>query len=249
MLEIKNLKVNREDKEILKGIDIAVNSGDVHAIMGPNGGGKSTLSLSVSGFSEVKVLEDSKIILDGEDITNLGIDERVKKGLFLAFQNPIEVPGVSYLEFLRLAYNNINTYRKGESFRKLSPFKFRKLLLEKISELGLSEDFLERNLNEGFSGGEKKKSEMLQLLILEPKYIILDEIDSGLDVSALRIVAKVINKVVKENNAGVLIITHYNRILEYLNPKYVHILKDGKIIKTGDKSLAIEIEKNGYDKR
>jgi len=249
MLEIKNLKVLRDAKEIIKGINLNVKPGEVHAIMGPNGSGKSTLSLGLTGFSGVELSTGSKVILDGVDITNFGISERVHKGLFLAFQNPVEVPGVSYLEFLRLAYNNMNAKQIGESFKRLSPFKFKRLVSERLIELGLSEDFLSRNLNEGFSGGEKKKSEILQLLMLKPKYAILDEIDSGLDITALKLVADVVNKIIRENNTGFIIITHYNRILEYIKPQYVHVLIDGQIVETGGANLAVEIEKNGYDKR
>lgn len=247
MLKIHNLKINRDGKEIVKGVDLEVKPGEVHAIMGPNGGGKSTLTLGIMGTDSVNVSDDSSIMIDEQEISKLKVDERSRAGLFLAFQNPVEVSGVSYIEFLRLSYNSTMKVRFSSEFNELSPHAFRKLVKFELPKLQLNESFLERNLNEGFSGGEKKKSELLQALLLKPKYIILDEIDSGLDVTALHLAASVINELVRDQKTGVLIITHYNRILQYLDPKYVHILKDGRIAKTGPKDLALEIEKIGYE--
>jgi Fe-S cluster assembly ATP-binding protein len=246
MLQIKNLKVKRDGKEILKGINLEVKSGEIHAIMGPNGSGKSTFSLALMGHPEIEVLEGSEILLDNENILDLEPNERASKGLFLAFQYPMEIPGVGYLDFLRLTYNSINKSR-DESFRELSPFKFRKVVEEKMDELKMDKSFLSRNLNEGFSGGEKKKSEILQMALFKPKFAVLDETDSGLDISALKIVAEDARKIAEQNGVGLLVITHYKRILDYLNPQYVHVLANGKIVETGGMEIADKLEADGYE--
>lgn len=246
MLKIKNLSTKRDNKLILNNINLTIDRGEIHAIMGPNGSGKSTLALSLMGYFDINLDAKSVISLDDKDLIKLSVDEKVKEGLFLSFQHPIEVAGVSYLEFLRLSYNNINKYR-DKNFINISPIKFKRLVIELMKTLNFKESFLDRNLNENFSGGEKKKSEILQLFLLKPKYVILDEIDSGLDVSSLKIIAQAVLKAQKELNLGVIIITHYKRILDYLPIDYVHILKNGKIVKSGDFSLASKVENLGYD--
>ena len=247
MLEIKNLKVKRDGKEILKGVNLLINRGEVHALMGPNGSGKSTLAASLMGHPDIKVDDVSKILIDGVNINEMSPDQRAKAGLFLAFQYPIEIPGVPFLEFLRISYNSIMKDRIGETFRSLSPYKFKQMAQEKMKLLKMDESFLYRNLNEGFSGGEKKKAEILQMSILEPKYAILDETDSGLDVTALKIVALGAKKLSEEFNIGILVITHYKRILEYLKPSHVHLLNDGIIQKSGGYELACDLDKKGYE--
>ena len=247
MLEIKNLKVKRDGKEILKGVNLLINRGEVHALMGPNGSGKSTLAASLMGHPDIKVDDVSKILIDGVNINEMSPDQRAKAGLFLAFQYPIEIPGVPFLEFLRISYNSIMKDRIGEAFRPLSPYKFKQMAQEKMKLLKMDESFLYRNLNEGFSGGEKKKAEILQMSILEPKYAILDETDSGLDVTALKIVAIGAKKLSEEFNIGILVITHYKRILEYLKPSHVHLLNDGIIQKSGGYELACDLDKKGYE--
>lgn len=246
MLQIKNLKATRDNKEILKGINLEIKPGEIHAIMGPNGSGKSTFSLALMGHPEVEVLEGSQVTLDNENILDLDPNDRASKGLFLAFQYPMEIPGVGYLEFLRLTYNSINKSR-DENFKELSPFKFRKLVEEKMDELKMDKSFLSRNLNEGFSGGEKKKSEILQMALFKPKFAVLDETDSGLDISALKIVAEDARKIAEQNGVGLIVITHYKRILDYLNPQYVHVLAGGKIIETGGMEIADKLEADGYE--
>lgn len=248
MLEIKNLSVERDSKSILKDVNLSIKPGEIHALMGPNGSGKSTLASSLMGHHDLVINEQSSVLLDGIDILTLPVDQRLVKGLFLAFQYPVEVSGVPYIEFLRLAYNEVNKARNPESFKEVSPFKFKKLLLEVMKSLRMSEEFLGRNLNEGFSGGEKKKSEILQMAILEPKYAVLDETDSGLDVSALKLVANAAYKLAKEKNIGLLVITHYKRILEYLKPDFVHLLIDGEVVENGDFSLAEKVDDQGYEK-
>lgn len=235
---IKNLKVNIDDKEILKGLDLEVGKGQTHIIMGPNGGGKSTLAYTLMGHPLYKVT-DGEIDLEGESIKDLSPDKRAIKGMFLSFQYPEEVDGVTVEEFLRTARTKVT----GEMQRVL-PFK--KLLKEKMDDLEMDESYASRYLNLGFSGGEKKKNEILQMSILEPKIAILDETDSGLDVDAIRIVAEGVKKF-KDENRSIIVITHYNKLLEYLTPDYIHILMDGQIIKTGGMELAEEIDKNGYE--
>ena len=238
MLEIKNLYAGFEGKMILKGVDLKVDSGKVHALMGPNGSGKSTLAYVLMGHPKYKIMT-GKIFLNGEDITSLSADERAKRGLFLSFQMPIEVQGVTISNFLRQAYNAI-------SQRKLSLLEFRALLEEKCKELGMDTKFLNRYLNQGFSGGEKKKAEILQMLVLNPSVVVLDETDSGLDVDSLKYVAKGISKFAESKDKTVLVITHYKRILEYLEPDKVSVMIDGKITMEGDKSLVQELEQKGY---
>jgi len=240
MLKIENLDVSIDNKKILNNFNLIINDGEIHAIMGPNGVGKSTLSRVIMGDSNYKVL-NGNIIFDGDNIIPLSTDERAKKGIFLAMQYPMEIEGVSNQDFLRTAMSAVNNKRVG-----LYDFI---LKCEKGSEeLSMNKELIHRSLNVGFSGGEKKKNEVLQIKLLSPKFIILDELDSGLDIDSLRIVGENIRKYKEENpNISILIITHHPKILEYLNPDYVHILSDGKIIKTGDYSLAFDIEKNGFN--
>ena len=247
MLKISNLKAVREGKEILKGIDLEIERGEIHAIMGPNGSGKSTLAAALMGHPDIEITE-GVVELDGANLLDLEVDARAREGLFLAFQYPVEIPGVPFMEFLRLSYNAVQKQRQGESYRDLSPFKFKKLVEEKMKNLEMDTSFLSRNLNEGFSGGEKKKAEILQLAILEPKYVILDETDSGLDVTALKIVAESCRKLADQLNIGMLVITHYKRILEYLNPDQVHVLVKGKLVDHGKAELADVLDKEGYSK-
>jgi Fe-S cluster assembly ATP-binding protein len=238
-LIIENLFAQTKDgKEILKGINLKIKSGEIHVIMGPNGGGKSTLASCVMGHPNYKITK-GKVFIDGIDITKLSVDKKARLGIFLGFQYPVEVPGVNYANFLRMAVNE-----NKKKTDKISPIAFRNTLLEKAKTLSFSEDITKRMLNEGFSGGEKKKAEVLQLTLLKPKYAILDEPDSGLDVDALKFISKTINSL--DFPLGLLLITHYQRILKYIEPDFVHILIDGKIVKSGDKHLAKQIEKNGY---
>ncbi len=246
MFQIQNLHAKRDSKKILNGVDLDINEAEIHVLMGPNGSGKSTLAYTLAGHPSIEVT-GGDILLDNKNILDLEPNERLLSGLFVAFQYPTEIPGVSYLEFLRLAYNNIQKFRQGENYQPISPRKFKKLVEEKMMELNMGVEFLDRNLNEGFSGGEKKKSEILQMAVLEPKYAILDETDSGLDISALKIVAENAKKLADKNNIGLLIITHYSRILRYIPPDYVHIFVKGKIVKSGDKELAQKLDEAGYD--
>ena len=242
MLTIKNLHASVEDKEILKGINLEVKAGEVHAIMGPNGAGKSTLSSVIAGNENFEVTE-GEIILEGEDLADLAPEERAHKGIFLSFQYPVEIPGVSVTNFMKTA---INETRKANGLEDMPANEMLKLIKEKAELLEIDSKFLSRSLNEGFSGGEKKRNEIFQMAMLNPKVAILDETDSGLDIDALRIVSNGVNKLKNENNA-VIVITHYQRLLDYIVPDFVHVLHDGKIVKTGGKELALELEEKGYD--
>ncbi len=242
MLSIKNLHASIEDKEILKGINLEVKAGEVHAIMGPNGAGKSTLSSIIAGNENYNVTA-GEILLEGEDISELAPEERAHKGVFLSFQYPVEIPGVSVTNFMKTA---INESRKARGQEDMPANEMLKLIREKSELLEIDRKFLSRSLNEGFSGGEKKRNEIFQMAMLEPKLAILDETDSGLDIDALRIVANGVNKLKSKDNA-VIVITHYQRLLEYIVPDFVHVLHDGKIVKSGGKELALELEEKGYD--
>ena len=242
MLEIKNLQAGIEDKPILKGIDLSVNAGEVHAIMGPNGSGKSTLASVLAGREGFDVT-GGEVLYNGNDLLDLAPEERARDGVFLAFQYPVEIPGVNSAYFLRSAVNAVRTHCGEE---ELDAMNFLKAVKAKMKELGLNEDFLKRPVNTGFSGGEKKRNEILQMAMLNPRLAILDETDSGLDIDALRIVADGVNRLRGRDNAQV-VITHYQRLLDYIVPDFVHVLHDGCIIKSGDKSLALELEEKGYD--
>ena len=242
MLEINNLQAGVEGKAILKGIDLSINAGEVHAIMGPNGSGKSTLAQVLAGREGYEIA-DGSVRYNGEDLLELGPEERVREGFFLAFQYPVEIPGVNTTYFLRAAVNALREHR-GEA--ELSAVEFLKLMREKIELLELDESLLKRSVNEGFSGGEKKRAEILQMALLEPKFAVLDETDSGLDIDALKIVAGGVNHLKRADNAQ-LIITHYQRLLDYIVPDRVHVLVDGRIVKSGPKELALVLEERGYD--
>lgn len=242
MLKIENLHVSVGEKEILKGINLEVKPGEVHAIMGPNGAGKSTLSAVVSGNENFEVTEGD-ILLDGESILEDAPEERAHKGIFMSFQYPVEIPGVSVTNFIKTA---INEGRKARGQEEMPAGEMLKKIREKADLLEINKDFLSRSLNEGFSGGEKKRNEIFQMAMLEPKIAILDETDSGLDIDALRIVANGVNKLKNQDNA-VIVITHYQRLLNYIEPDFVHVLADGKIVKSGGKELALELEEKGYD--
>jgi len=242
MLQIKNLHARVEDKDILRGINLTVNAGEVHAIMGPNGSGKSTLSAVIAGNENYEVTEGA-VYLDGEDLADLAPEERAHKGVFLSFQYPVEIPGVSVTNFMKTA---INETRKANGLAEMPANEMLKVIREKSELLEIDRKFLSRSLNEGFSGGEKKRNEIFQMAMLEPKLAILDETDSGLDIDALRIVANGVNKLKSENNA-IVVITHYQRLLDYIVPDFVHVLYNGKIVKSGGKELAYELEEKGYD--
>ena len=242
MLSIKNLHASIGDKEILRGINLEIKAGEVHAIMGPNGAGKSTLASIIAGNENYEV-SDGEILLENEDISELAPEERAHKGVFLSFQYPVEIPGVSVTNFMRTA---INETRKAKGLEEMPANEMLKLIREKSELLEIDRKFLSRSLNEGFSGGEKKRNEIFQMAMLEPKIAILDETDSGLDIDALRIVANGVNKLKNKNNA-VLVITHYQRLLDYIVPDFVHVLMDGRIVKSGGKELAYELEEKGYD--
>ncbi|UFH36180.1 Fe-S cluster assembly ATPase SufC [Flavobacterium acetivorans] len=242
MLSIKNLHAAIGDKEILKGINLEVKAGEVHAIMGPNGAGKSTLSAVIAGNENYEMTE-GEILLENEDISELAPEERAHKGVFLSFQYPVEIPGVSVTNFMRTA---INETRKANGQDEMPANEMLKVIREKAELLEIDRKFLSRSLNEGFSGGEKKRNEIFQMAMLEPKLAILDETDSGLDIDALRIVANGVNKLKSDKNA-VIVITHYQRLLDYIVPDFVHVLYNGKIVKSGDASLALELEEKGYD--
>lgn len=242
MLQIKNLHAQIEGKPILKGINLEINAGTVHAIMGPNGSGKSTLSSVIAGREEYEVTE-GEIWFNGVNILELEPEERAREGLFLAFQYPIEIPGVSNANFIKMAVNEV---RKHKGLESLSATDFLKLMREKAALVGLKDDFLKRSVNAGFSGGEKKRNEIFQLAMLDPKLSILDETDSGLDIDALRTVAEGVNAL-KNSENSFLVITHYQRLLDYIVPDVVHVLYDGRIVETGDKDLALKLEDQGYD--
>lgn len=243
ILELKNLKVTIGDKEVLKDLNLTVNKGEIHAIMGPNGSGKSTFSKVVAGHPAYNILSGD-ILFSGKSILSLEPDQRSHLGIFLAFQYPIEIPGVSNEEFLELIYNS-KLEAKNEEVKKFSD-DFLRLLNEKLKLLNISEDFIWRNVNEGFSGGEKKRNEILQMMVLDSELSILDEIDSGLDIDALKLISNGINKFMTKDKA-IILITHYQRLLTYVRPNYVHVIQNGKIIKTGSAELAQELELKGYD--
>ncbi len=242
MLNIKNIHASVDGMEILKGLNLEVKAGEVHAIMGPNGAGKSTLASVLAGNEAFEVTEGS-IELDGTDLLELETEDRAKEGVFLAFQYPVEIPGVSNINFLKNALNEIRAYRKQEP---LSAKDFMARVREKSKLVQLDPKLASRSVNEGFSGGEKKRNEIFQMAMLEPKLAILDETDSGLDIDALRIVSEGVNKLRSKENA-IIVITHYQRLLDYIVPDFVHVLADGKIVKTGPKELALELEEKGYD--
>jgi Fe-S cluster assembly ATP-binding protein len=242
MLKIKNLHAGVEENEILNGIDLEVNPGEVHAIMGPNGSGKSTLAAVIAGKEEFEISEGS-IEFEGEDLEETAPEERAHKGIFMSFQYPVEIPGVTVTNFIKTA---INESRKARGQEEMPANKMLKLIREKSELLEIDRKFLSRSLNEGFSGGEKKRNEIFQMAMLDPKLAILDETDSGLDIDALRIVANGVNKLRTKDNA-VIVITHYQRLLDYIVPDFVHVLQEGKIVKSGSKDLALELEEKGYD--
>ncbi len=244
-LQVSNLKVSVEGKPILNGVELEINPGEIHAVMGPNGSGKSTLANTLAGHPFYEVTE-GQVILGGVDVLSKSPDERANLGLFLAFQYPAEVAGVRVQNFLKAAYDQRFASHPEKKFK--SVLEFRKHVENIAQELGVKKELLSRGLNEGFSGGEKKRLEILQMALLEPKFAILDETDSGLDVDAIKAVAEGVNKVVKRNKTGVLVITHYQRILNYLSPDLVHIMKDGKIVETGGKNLIESVESRGYNK-
>jgi Fe-S cluster assembly ATP-binding protein len=242
LLEVKDLHAGIDGKEILKGLNLTVNKGEVHAIMGPNGSGKSTLSKVLAGHPSYEVLS-GEVIFDGKNLLEFEPDERAREGVFMAFQYPVEVPGVSNSQFLRLAYNEKMKHTGGE---ELDPLEFNDHLKEKAKIVEMDPQFFKRSVNEGFSGGEKKRNEILQMAVLEPKLAILDETDSGLDIDALRIVAEGVNKLRSSENA-IILVTHYQRLLNYIQPDFVHVLANGRIVKEGGKELAVELEEKGYD--
>lgn len=244
-LHISNLQVAIDTKEILKGINLEVKPGEVHAVMGPNGSGKSTLAYTLAGHPSYQVTSNnSQVTIDSENILEKSPDERAQAGLFLAFQYPVEIPGVKVQTFLRHAYNARFAGQPDKLFAKV--IDFRKYLEKLADEFQVKKELLTRGLNEGFSGGEKKRLEILQMAVLEPKYAVLDETDSGLDIDAIRIVAEGVNKIVQKHKTGVLVITHYQRILDYLKPDFVHVVVDGKVIESGGPEVVTKLEKQGY---
>ena len=242
MLDINNLKANVGEKEILKGISLSVGKGEVHAIMGPNGSGKSTLAQVLAGNPAFEVTGGS-VTYDGKDLVEMQPEERAQAGIFLAFQYPVEIPGVSNAYFLRSAYNEV---RKARGEEEVDPMEFVGIVEEKLKLVDMNPDMLNRSVNTGFSGGEKKRNEILQLAVLEPKLAILDETDSGLDIDALRTVADGVNKL-RSKDRSFIVVTHYQRLLNYIVPDFVHVLSGGRIVKSGDKKLALELEEKGYD--
>ncbi|MBU79847.1 MAG: Fe-S cluster assembly ATPase SufC [Flavobacteriales bacterium] len=242
MLKIENLHVNVENKAIIKGLNLEVNAGEVHAIMGPNGSGKSTLSAVIAGNEDYDVVK-GKILYNDENIEDLSAEERAHKGIFMSFQYPVEIPGITVTNFIKTA---INSNLKARGKKEMPANEMLKNIREKANLLEIDSKFLSRSLNEGFSGGEKKRNEIFQMAMLEPTLAILDETDSGLDIDALRIVASGVNKLKNKDNA-IIVITHYQRLLDHIIPDYVHVLQDGKIAKSGDKNLALQLEEKGYD--
>lgn len=242
MLEIRNLHAGIDGNEILKGINLTVKKGEIHAIMGPNGSGKSTLAKVLAGHPQYEVTK-GEILYEGRNLLEMAPDERAREGVFMAFQYPIEVPGVSNAQFLRLAYNEKQKHLGKE---ELDPLEFKDLLKERAKVVEMEASFMTRSVNEGFSGGEKKRNEILQMAVLEPKLAVLDETDSGLDIDALRVVANGVNQLHTSSNA-IILVTHYQRLLNYIVPDYVHVLADGRIAREGGKELALELEAKGYD--
>jgi len=242
MLEIRNLHAGIDGNEILKGINLTINKGEIHAIMGPNGSGKSTLAKVLAGHPQYEVTA-GEVLYEGRNLLELSPDERAREGVFMAFQYPIEVPGVSNAQFLRLAYNE---KRKHLGEEELDPLEFKDLLKERAKVVEMEASFMTRSVNEGFSGGEKKRNEILQMAVLEPKLAVLDETDSGLDIDALRVVANGVNQLLTPDNA-IIVVTHYQRLLNYIVPDFVHVLANGLIVRKGGKELALELESKGYD--
>ncbi len=242
VLEIKNLHATIGTTSILKGINLTVNPGEVHAIMGKNGSGKSTLAKIIAGHPSYTVISGD-ILFENESILELPPEERAQNGIFLGFQYPVEIPGVTNIDFLRLSYNS---RQKAKGLTELEPLEFFEFIHSKLNVVGMDSNFLTRNVNEGFSGGEKKRNEILQMALLDTKISVLDETDSGLDIDALRIVANGVNSLASESNA-IILITHYQRLLDYIKPDFIHIMQDGQIVKTGTKELALELERKGYD--
>lgn len=242
MIDIKNLKVSIDDKEIIKGLNLKINKGEVHAIMGPNGSGKSTLSYALSGKEGYEA--EGEIIFNGKNILELNTEERAQEGVFLAFQYPIEIPGVFTNNFLRTSLNSV---KKAKEEKELNAVEFLNLVKEKSEKLKIDKEMLSRPLNVGFSGGEKKRNEILQMSLLEPKFVIMDETDSGLDIDALKIVSNGVNAM-RSSDRSFLIITHYQRLLNYIKPDFVHVFSDGNIVESGDWKLALELENDGYAK-
>jgi Fe-S cluster assembly ATP-binding protein len=246
LFQVENLHAGIEGEEILKGVDLTINRGEIHALMGPNGSGKSTLAYIVAGHPNYEVFE-GRVLYKGENVLELGADERAQLGMFLAFQYPTTIPGVSMANFLRLAVNSVKGEDDGEGGKKrIAPREFRKMLREKMQMLNIDESFATRYLNEGFSGGEKKRAEILQLAMLEPEFCIMDETDSGLDIDALRTVSEGVNKLYNDNMA-MLLITHYQRLLNHIKPQFVHVMLEGRIVQSGGPELAEELEAKGYD--
>ena len=242
MLEIRNLKSRIGDTEILRGLSLSVNAGEVHAIMGPNGSGKSTLAQVIAGHDDY-VVTDGEVLFNGENLLDLDPEIRAREGIFLGFQYPVEIPGVNNAYLLKAA---VNAKRKHQGLGEVDAFEFLKLAREKMAILGMDPKFLNRGVNEGFSGGEKKRNEILQMAMLEPRLAILDETDSGLDIDALKAVAEGVNTL-RGPDRAIVLVTHYQRLLDYIEPDFVHVLSEGRIVKSGDKSLALELEEKGYD--